>query len=93
MIFQINGENVVNATHEHTVELIKRSGDTLAMRVITVKPLSTEGHERDIHMDGTRTLPLKKKGEFPNTPTQTCPPREMWQQIEIFIKSERKADK
>ena len=32
------------------------------MRVITVKPLIIDGMERDIHMDGTRTLPLKKKG-------------------------------
>ena len=62
--FQINGESVVNATHEHTVQLIKRSGDTLAMKVVTVKPLSAEG--MDVHMDGTRTLPIKKKGK-PNS--------------------------
>ena len=62
-MFQINGEVVVNATHEHTVNLIKYSGDTLAMKVITVKPLSPDGLEREIHADGTRTLPYKKKGK------------------------------
>ena len=43
------------------MQQIKRSGDTLAMKVVTVKPLSPEG--MDAHMDGTRTLPLKKKGK------------------------------
>jgi len=54
---------VVNATHEHTVSLIKNSGDVLDMKVITVKPLTHEVlDQRHIHADGTRTLPYKKKG-------------------------------
>ena len=52
---------MVNATHERTVRLIKQSGDTLAMKVVTVKPLGHDGGI-DVHVDGTRTLPTKKKG-------------------------------
>ncbi|KAK2163027.1 hypothetical protein LSH36_87g05016 [Paralvinella palmiformis] len=63
---RINGENVVNATHEHTVSLIKNSGDVLDMKVITVKPLTHEVlDQRHIHADGTRTLPYKKKAPKP----------------------------
>ncbi|ELU12708.1 hypothetical protein CAPTEDRAFT_129833, partial [Capitella teleta] len=58
-LLEINGESVVNATHEHTVRLIKESGDTLAMKVVTVRPTNREG--LDPHMDGTMTLPIKKK--------------------------------
>ena len=69
MWFQINSENVVNATHEHTVALIKSSYDTLAMKVVTVGPLAKEAAaaahiSEATHMDGTRTLPGKsRKGE------------------------------
>ena len=54
---------MVNATHERTVRLIKQSGDTLAMKVVTVKPLGHDGGI-DVHVDGTRTLPTKKKGTW-----------------------------
>ena len=50
----------MNATHERTVTLIKQSGSTLAMKVVTVKTVNSDGH--NVHMDGTRTLPMKKKG-------------------------------
>ena len=50
----------MNATHERTVTLIKQSGSTLAMKVVTVKTVNSDHH--NVHMDGTRTLPLKKKG-------------------------------
>ncbi|CAH1799719.1 unnamed protein product [Owenia fusiformis] len=36
-LLEINGENVISATHEHTVRLIMRSDDTLALRVVTVE--------------------------------------------------------
>ena len=60
--FQINDISVVNATHERTVRLIKPSGDTLAMKVVTVEPLGHDGGI-EVHADGTRTLPTKKKGK------------------------------
>ena len=60
LLFQINGENVMNATHEKTVRLIQETKDVLQMKIITVKTPTTEGVH--MHMDGTRTLPMKKKG-------------------------------
>ena len=64
-LLEINDHNVQCATHEHTVKLIKYSGDTLAMKVVTVKPSSRNGGE-EVHIDGTSTLPAirSKRGEL-----------------------------
>lgn len=38
--FQINGEDVSAASHEHVVDLIRRSGDLVQMTVVSLGPLS-----------------------------------------------------
>lgn len=59
-ILEINGQNVTRASHEYVVNLIKSSGNTLTMNVLTVKPT-----ERDqnwyVHQDGSMTLPHRRK--------------------------------
>lgn len=35
LLFQINNENVTAASHEHVVELIRRSGDLVSMTVLS----------------------------------------------------------
>nr|XP_006818386.1 PREDICTED: SH3 and multiple ankyrin repeat domains protein 1-like [Saccoglossus kowalevskii] len=37
-LVEVNGEDVVKATHRHVVELVKKSGDTLVLKVVTVVP-------------------------------------------------------
>ena len=34
-MFQVNGEDVTTATHNHVVELIKKSGNTVTLKVIS----------------------------------------------------------
>ncbi|XP_062608346.1 SH3 and multiple ankyrin repeat domains protein 3-like isoform X3 [Saccostrea cucullata] len=55
-ILEINGENVVRASHDRVVQLIRQSGDTLALKVVTVKPLEKPDHWLQ-HHNGTMTLP------------------------------------
>lgn len=55
-ILEINGENVVRASHDRVVQLIRQSGDTLALKVVTVKPLEKPEHWLQ-HHNGTMTLP------------------------------------
>lgn len=59
-ILEINGQNVTRASHEYVVSLIKSSGHSLTMNVLTVKPT-----ERDqnwyVHQDGSMTLPHRRK--------------------------------
>lgn len=54
---QINGENVVRASHDRVVQVIRHSGDTLAMKVVTVQQQQTPVNWQ--HMDGTMTLPTR----------------------------------
>jgi len=35
-ILEVNGESVINATHERTVSLMKQGGDKLLLKVVTV---------------------------------------------------------
>ena len=56
-IFQINGENVVRASHDRVVHVIRHSGDTLAMKVVTVRPQENPVNWQ--HTDGTMTLPTR----------------------------------
>lgn len=49
--FQVNGEDVTTATHGHVVDLIKKGGNLVTLKIITVnsrKP-STNGTD---HTDG-----------------------------------------
>ena len=65
-VFQINGENVVRASHDRVVHLIRGTGDTLAMKVVTVKPA---GRAQDwfAQQDKAMTMPnRKKKGKHLN---------------------------
>nr|XP_034334437.1 SH3 and multiple ankyrin repeat domains protein 3 isoform X4 [Crassostrea gigas] len=55
-ILEINGENVVRASHDRVVQLIRQAGDTLALKVVTVKPLEKPEHWLQ-HHNGTMTLP------------------------------------
>ncbi|XP_064627381.1 SH3 and multiple ankyrin repeat domains protein 2-like isoform X2 [Lineus longissimus] len=65
-ILEINGENVASATHEHTVKLIKHSGNTIAMKVMTVLPEDEDLEE----MGPNRTLPsnLARRSRAPLPP-------------------------
>ena len=53
---------MISATHERTVQLIKNSGDTLVMKVVTARSRSHGNY--DAHMDGTRTLPVPRRGNL-----------------------------
>lgn len=52
-LFQVNGEDVTAATHGHVVELIKKSGNSVALTVITArsKKASVSGSD---NTDGPR---------------------------------------
>ena len=56
-MFQINGENVVRASHDRVVQVIRHSGETLAMKVVTVRPQENPVNWQ--HTDGTMTLPTR----------------------------------
>ncbi|XP_063403689.1 SH3 and multiple ankyrin repeat domains protein 1-like isoform X5 [Mytilus trossulus] len=56
-ILEINGENVVRASHDRVVQVIRNSGDTLAMKVVTVRPQQNPVNWQ--HIDGTMTLPSR----------------------------------
>ena len=59
LILQINGENVVRASHDRVVHLIRGTGDTLAMKVVTVKP---GNRSQDwFQEDKSLTMPNRKK--------------------------------
>lgn len=47
---------MVRASHDRVVQLIRQSGDTLALKVVTVKPLEKPEHWLQ-HHNGTMTLP------------------------------------
>ncbi|XP_064595523.1 SH3 and multiple ankyrin repeat domains protein 3-like [Liolophura sinensis] len=64
-ILEINGHNVVQASHERVVELIKASGDTLKLKVVTVRPQEKNWF---VHQDGCMTLPTRGKGKAPQPP-------------------------
>ncbi|XP_048766233.2 SH3 and multiple ankyrin repeat domains protein 3-like isoform X2 [Ostrea edulis] len=68
-ILEINGENVVRASHDRVVQLIRHSGDTLALKVVTVKPLEKPDHWLQ-HHNGTMTLPNRggPKRQAPQPP-------------------------
>lgn len=47
---------MVRASHDRVVQLIRQAGDTLALKVVTVKPLEKPEHWLQ-HHNGTMTLP------------------------------------
>lgn len=63
-MFQINGEDVSQASHEHVVNLIRKSGDLVQMMVVTPAPVTFTPHKPPIGNLGTirrgcQTLPRK----------------------------------
>nr|XP_022290986.1 SH3 and multiple ankyrin repeat domains protein 1-like isoform X4 [Crassostrea virginica] len=72
-ILEINGENVVRASHDRVVQLIRQSGDTLALKVVTVKPLDKPDHWLQ-HHNGTMTLP--NRGGAPRRQAPQPPQRD-----------------
>ena len=61
--FQINGENVVCASHDRVVNLIRGTGDTLAMKVVTVRA-GSRSQDWFNQNSYSSTMPnRKKKGE------------------------------
>lgn len=60
--FQIDGVNVIQASHEQTVQIIKKAGDVLAMKV--VRAILTQdnenGNSTNALMNGSATLPQRK---------------------------------
>ena len=77
-ILEVNGENVENAPHERVVELIKKSGDVVEMKVASVPELM-ELNERGVFDDtgssdgivasGTRTGSIARKSGRPSVGT------------------------
>ncbi|XP_067674841.1 SH3 and multiple ankyrin repeat domains protein 3-like isoform X2 [Haliotis asinina] len=59
-LLEINGENVVRASHERVVQLIRTARSTLAMTVVTVRPLDRNS-DWFVHQDGVMTLPNRKR--------------------------------
>ncbi|KAL3882996.1 hypothetical protein ACJMK2_029296, partial [Sinanodonta woodiana] len=59
-ILEINGENVVRASHDRVVNLIRASGNTLAMKVVTVHPTG-RSQEWFVHQNHSKTMPNRKK--------------------------------
>ncbi|BFZ25284.1 hypothetical protein BsWGS_28323 [Bradybaena similaris] len=67
-IIEINGENVVRASHEHVVHLIRSSSDVLALKVVTVVHTDHIPADWFMHPDGAMTLPSRKKQAAPLPP-------------------------
>ncbi|KAL4233853.1 hypothetical protein ACF0H5_008529 [Mactra antiquata] len=65
-ILEINGENVVRASHDRVVHLIRSTGDTLAMKVVTVK--SSNMSQDWFNQDKSMTMPNRKKKAAPLPP-------------------------
>ncbi|XP_067950717.1 protein shank-like isoform X2 [Watersipora subatra] len=61
-ILEIDGVNVVHASHEQTVQVIKKAGDVLAMKVVRAVVTHENGgsHLSNGLMNGSATLPHRK---------------------------------
>ncbi|XP_013070339.1 SH3 and multiple ankyrin repeat domains protein 2-like isoform X3 [Biomphalaria glabrata] len=67
-ILEINGENVVRASHEHVVHLIRSSSNVLTLKVVTVTHADRTPADWAMHSDGSMTLPARKKQAAPLPP-------------------------
>ncbi|WAR09030.1 SHAN1-like protein [Mya arenaria] len=70
-ILEINGENVIKASHDRVVHLIRSTGDTLAMKVVTVQP--SGGRADWFNGDKSMTMPHKMKKKAAPVPPQRDP--------------------
>ncbi|XP_068711319.1 SH3 and multiple ankyrin repeat domains protein 2-like [Montipora foliosa] len=57
-ILEVNGEDVTTATHGHVVDLIKKSGNSVTLKVITAKSKKPSVNGTD-HTDGRVQTPFK----------------------------------
>ncbi|XP_069128307.1 SH3 and multiple ankyrin repeat domains protein 2-like isoform X9 [Argopecten irradians] len=71
-LLEINGENVVRASHDRVVQLIRQAGDTLAMKVVTVQRQETADQWLQ-HQDGSMTLPVRGGKKAAPQPPQRNP--------------------
>ncbi|XP_060063294.1 SH3 and multiple ankyrin repeat domains protein 1-like [Ylistrum balloti] len=71
-LLEINGENVVRASHDRVVQLIRQAGDTLAMKVVTVQRQETADQWLQ-HQDGSMTLPTRGGKKAAPQPPQRNP--------------------
>ncbi len=59
-VLEINGINVISMPHEDCVNLIKRAGNTLALKIITAN-ISSIAHSNNM---ASQSLPFRRKGKF-----------------------------
>ncbi|CAF1244048.1 unnamed protein product [Rotaria sp. Silwood1] len=62
-VLEINGINVTSMPHEECVNLIKRAGDTLALKIVTANISSTihSNHDSQSHYTNFQSLPYRRK--------------------------------
>ncbi|CAF3557332.1 unnamed protein product [Adineta steineri] len=66
-VLEINGINVISTPHEECVNLIKRAGDTLALKIVTVN-ISTMIHsQQESHYAASQSLPFRRKEDLDRT--------------------------
>ncbi|XP_012946399.1 SH3 and multiple ankyrin repeat domains protein 1 [Aplysia californica] len=72
-ILEINGENVIRASHEHVVHLIRSSSDVLTLKVVTVTHTDRMA-DWTLQADaGAMTLPARRKQAAAPLPPQRDP--------------------
>ncbi|CAF1634071.1 unnamed protein product [Adineta ricciae] len=60
-VLEINRINVISTPHEDCVNLIKRAGDTLALKVVTVHMPSVLHSHQESHYAASQSLPFRRK--------------------------------
>ncbi|XP_069950590.1 protein shank isoform X2 [Cherax quadricarinatus] len=80
-LVKINGEDVSQASHEHVVTLIRKSGDLVQMMVVTPTPITFMAHKPPIGNLGTirrgcQTLPRKLHAVRSSQAPPAPPPRD-----------------
>ncbi|KAF7280771.1 hypothetical protein GWI33_005499 [Rhynchophorus ferrugineus] len=73
-LLEINNENVSSASHEHVVDLIRKSGDLVKMTVVSWDPPTSQG---TIHMSRSTILPSANNQETSTNRQFSTLPRKM----------------
>ncbi|XP_059486375.1 SH3 and multiple ankyrin repeat domains protein 3 isoform X3 [Neocloeon triangulifer] len=75
-LLEINGEDVTQASHEHVVELIRRSGDLVAMKVVSLgEPGVATGMKAATTLPSRQCATLPRKLNAQNRNPAPLPPR------------------
>ncbi|XP_065352169.1 SH3 and multiple ankyrin repeat domains protein 3-like isoform X2 [Cloeon dipterum] len=75
-LLEINGEDVTQASHEHVVELIRRSGDLVAMKVVSLgEPGVATGMKAATTLPSRQCATLPRKMNSQNRNPAPLPPR------------------